>query len=702
MNEKSATPGQIWLSVMGQWRSRSHRQVSPSFPYIDSRPMNATLSGDTPRRRPRPMSVDVIAATVALEAALPANLLADLGRGRCMTIVITVPSPGWCEPIKEAFFGLLDKATPNAASVWKDTAKFVRDGSERSHRANVGDDEVVSAIAGGRSILGVAPDPARQLPRRLSTAPDHHVIVRPLSAKQLQGVIADVTGRKGRRPPADELIAGLDPADIAIAIRRGSKLADCEDRLRKLAAARVVQIDDSVPHLENLSGCDEAREWGLNLAKDIALYREGSIKWNEVPAVGAIMVGPPGVGKTQVAKSLAKTLGIPLVSTSYAAWQSHREGHLGDLLAEMKRSAMEALALTPSVWFIDEIDSMANRNDADLRYREWHVTVCNGLLALCERAARPGVVLLGAANDISRMDAALMRPGRFGDRILEIPLPDETALAGIMRHHLAGDLAATDLMPFAQCALGATGANVAEWVRSARRAARNERRAITSADLMLQIAPADDRSVDDIRRAAIHEAGHCVALALTGQKVDFVSIRKTAAMGGQTTAPQLGTDFPTREDFERTISVLLAGRAAEEVLIGAPSASASGGPHSDLARATDLVVGMHAAFGLGKAPVVHVHFRRASDMLRADAGLRRAVDENMSKIYRRTLQVISENRRAVTLVAERLIAVRHLDWNEIQRTLKSAAPPATPSTDVIPAPTTDEDKPITEPRRSDS
>lgn len=673
MKKKSGSLIQVSLPPMTRWR-------------LHGVPMNALAMprpGKFARVRRKTTSADIVAASVALKAALPAGLIEIFGKGECTTLVIQVPTAGWCGPVRKAFHRLLDEATSGRPS--KEICNLTRDGSERGLRPNSGEDEILLAINERRGVVGISPDPKRLLPRALAAAPDIHVIVRPLTGAQMREVIGAVTGRKGRRPPTDVAVAGLDPTDISIAVRPGSTPSDCEARMRKLAAARVVQIGDDIPLLQNLSGCDDARDWGLGLAKDIALYKQGRIAWSEVAEVGAVLVGDPGVGKTQLAKSLARTLEIPLIMTSYAAWQSHREGHLGDLLSEMRRSMNEARSLAPSIWFVDEIDSMPNRDGEDLRYREWYVACVNGLIEISERAARPGVIILGATNSINRgMDAALMRPGRFGDRIIEISLPDEAALAGIMRHHLAGDLTFVDLAPFAQSALGASGARVAEWVRGARRAARNEGRAITSADLMTQIAPADDRSAEDIRRAAIHEAGHCVALFLTGQRVDFVSIRKSGDMGGQTTAPQLGTDFPTREDFERNITVLLAGRAAEEVLIGAPSASSAGGPHSDLARATDLVVGMHAAWGMGRAPVVHVHFRRASDMLRADAGLRRAVDENMAKIYQRTLQVISENSRAVTLVADRLIAVRHLGWADIQRLLKSPAASPVQAASIVP------------------
>jgi hypothetical protein len=88
-------------------------------------------------------------------------------------------------------------------------------------------------------------------------------VVRPLNGLQVQEVIAGVTGRKARKSLPDEAVAGLDPIDLAVAIRPGSNVTDCEARLRKLTAARVVRIGDDVPRLEDLSGCDDAREYRL-------------------------------------------------------------------------------------------------------------------------------------------------------------------------------------------------------------------------------------------------------------------------------------------------------------------------------------------------------------------------------------------------------------------------------------------------------
>jgi hypothetical protein len=243
---------------------------------------------------------------------------------------------------------------------------------------------------------------------------------------------------------------------------------------------------------------------------------------------------------------------------------------------------------------------------------------------------------------------------------------------GIFRHHLGGDLANADLLRFARTALGATGADVAAWTRSARRLARNDSRVMCPDDLMKQIVPDDERSAGDIRRAAYHEAGHCVAMiVLTRQKVDYVSIVSRGSSGGRTAVAPLGTDFPTREDLEKNVTIALCGRAAEEVLVGTPSVACSLSSQSDLARATNFIVAMHATWGLGKVLIVHAPFGQASALLHKDADLRRTVNEHMASIYQCALKLISNNTHAIRLIAEQLIIARHLDWSEIERTIKS-------------------------------
>jgi cell division protease FtsH len=165
------------------------------------------------------------------------------------------------------------------------------------------------------------------------------------------------------------------------------------------------------------------------------------------------------------AQALARSCGVPLIVGSYAQWQTSGGGHLGDLLRAMAASFDAARKAAPSILFIDEIDSFYARQHGDTRNRDWWANVVGGLLQLLDGVEkRDGVVVVGATNHPELVDPAIIRGGRL-DRTLEIGLPDQAALAGILRVHLRDDLAHTDLMLVAMQATGATGADAERWVR---------------------------------------------------------------------------------------------------------------------------------------------------------------------------------------------------------------------------------------------
>jgi len=167
-------------------------------------PMDAVsepLPRKTSRNRPRkPMNVDVVAATVALRAALPAGLLDTFGHGPATTLVVQVPAASWCVPIKEAFFDLISKVRDLGGPAGQNIWKFVWEGNQRSERPTAGNDDVAKALGISNSIIGISPNPKRILPRTLTAAPDFYVVVPPLNGEQVREVITIVTGRKVHRP----------------------------------------------------------------------------------------------------------------------------------------------------------------------------------------------------------------------------------------------------------------------------------------------------------------------------------------------------------------------------------------------------------------------------------------------------------------------------------------------------------------------
>jgi len=244
--------------------------------------------------------------------------------------------------------------------------------------------------------------------------------------------------------------------------------------------------------------------------------------------------------------------------------------------------------------------------------------------------------------------------------VIHIGLPDDKDLAGILRQHLGSDLEGEDLRDAATLALGATGAHVVAWVRAARRAARTKRRPMQLSDLLGAIAPADDRPADLTERIAIHEAGHATAAHVNGLgAVLSVSIVIQGNAGGATVVDFDG-HTPTRAMIEKAVVQMLAGRAAEEVLLGEPSTGAGGSASSDLARATQTLGMMHLSSGLGEQMSFRADAAGVPGILAINERAARAVGADLQRLYARPLELIRENALLVRAVADELIKRRHL------------------------------------------
>jgi Cdc6-like AAA superfamily ATPase len=202
------------------------------------------------------------------------------------------------------------------------------------------------------------------------------------------------------------------------------------------AAPTGTDTDRFIPRVETLSGYGEARAWALELKEDLALWRAGTLRWEDMSAK-LLLSGPPGTGKTTFARALCNTLQVPLIATSVATWME--PGYLGDVLIRMNATFAEAEAANPAILFVDEIDGINMRGSSGEWTTYWDQIV-NRLLELLDGVTRSdGVVVIGATNNPDRIDKALLRSGRL-ERHIVIPKPDTEALIGILRHHLKADL----------------------------------------------------------------------------------------------------------------------------------------------------------------------------------------------------------------------------------------------------------------------
>jgi ATP-dependent Zn protease len=232
----------------------------------------------------------------------------------------------------------------------------------------------------------------------------------------------------------------------------------------------------------------------------------------------------------------------------------------------------------------------------------------------------------------------------------------------VLRWRLGGALstvADADLLAALRLAgPAATPAQAADWARDMLQAAREARREATLDDLLRVIAPPDDRTPADRRVAAVHEAGHCVAYREAGMPIASASIIPRGASGGETRASGGRPMFPTRADLDAGVMILLAGRAAEEAILGA----ASTGAVADIAVATRALAEGHAAHGLG---ATLLHRSDAAGSLAYDRDLRDIVEADLSRLYAQSLALMRRRRAHVEQIAEALLTRRFLTGEDV-------------------------------------
>ncbi len=615
-----------------------------------------------PRRAGRMDAADTL-AWHCLSASLTAAQRRRLRRPGSLALVVEAPGPDWAEPLREAL---------SAFAPW--TAVMARGALARADKRDDGAGALAQALARGGRVAGVAPDPARLLPPILTAAADLTVRVRVTDAAIAETILR-ATGRRPRGLPAG-LGDALGFLDIAAAIRSGDSAAQAVARLAAAVRARDVGDPDLVdaPDFATLAGFGPAKAWGEALIADLADWRAGAIPFAAISS-RAVLASAPGLGKTTFVRSLARAAALPLIATSVSSWFADSTGYLDGVVKQIDAVFLAARA-RPSLIFIDECDAIPNRATLDNRHREFWTTVINHLLMRLDSAvsgASAQAAVIGATNHVERLDQALVRPGRL-DCVLHIGLPDAAARAGILRSLLGSDLAGADMMPAARLALGMTGADLAGCVKQARRAARVAGRRLTCADLAAAIAPPDARGPATRRRIAVHEAGHAVARLALGMAVESVSLVARGAMAGATVAGDALSAAPTRDEVEAYVVTLLAGRAAEETLLGGGSLGAGGGADSDLGRATGLLAALHASFGLGAGLLWRADPDAAAAQLDADPGLRARVEADLERLHGRATQIARTHTAAIDAVARRLAARRVLTGAEVAALAREPPP----------------------------
>jgi ATP-dependent Zn protease len=617
---------------------------------------------------------DLAAATVLVARAIEAvdDLTRELRRGRPVMAIATHSAEVVSlvnEVMETCSFGNEAKVMDErsfGSNTNRPVLLMARDGTGNDHKTERGNDTIAKALHAGAPIVGIAPDPRRHLPRDLLRAAEHHLSLGQLDASAIVLVIEAVTGTAPKNAIDDELVRAVDISDLALSIRSDRGADQCVERLQQIVSTKG-EFEHRGPRLEELAGYGEAREWGLNLIADLKEYRAGRLDWESLEK-GLLLVGPPGVGKTQFAKAMAKSANIPLIATSVADWNA--ASYLSGTLAAIKTCFARARQLAPSILFIDELDGISDRATLPAEYREYWTQIVNLLLELLAGVDdRPGVIVLGATNHADRIDAAVRRSGRL-DRTIEIALPDADDLARIFRYHLGPDaLADVDLTPAALAAVGRSGADVEAWVRRGKSSARRDRRAVTFDDIMREIRSGRSGLPDNLRRiCAIHEAGHLVVgVALAVFEAQALTILDH---GGATRVELSQENGQSEQGLENFIAALLGGRAAELVILGPSNATVGAGigETSDFARATRAAVDLELRFGFGALGVAQFS-DRATEMLLHDPAVVGLVKQRLDRCLERARALIALNRRTVEAVADRLAETGYLDRAGIETML---------------------------------
>ena len=357
----------------------------------------------------------------------------------------------------------------------------------------------------------------------------------------------------------------------------------------------------------DVAGEDEAKE---NL-QEIVNYLHDPKKYEEIGASmpkGILLVGPPGTGKTMLAKAVAGESNVPFFSISGSEFVEMFVGMGASKVRDLFKQAKEK---APCIVFIDEIDAIGQkRNSGQFGGNDEREQTLNQLLTEMDGfEGNTGVIILAATNRPDILDPALLRPGRF-DRQIQVNRPDVKGREEILKVHAKNKRLdeSVNLHTIARSTAGFTGADLSNLLNEAAiLAARNNRPAFTMEDVdeaMMKIlaGPAKKSHVAsrrDLKTTAIHEAGHAVAMYRlpTHDPVRHITIvPRGRSLGATWSLPKDDSSNMTRNEMYEQIVALLGGRAAEELFLGDISVGAS----NDIERASKLAKDMVARYGMSE------------------------------------------------------------------------------------------------------
>ena len=436
----------------------------------------------------------------------------------------------------------------------------------------------------------------------------------------------------------------------------------------------------------DVAGEDEAKE----SLSEIVDYLHNPEKYREIGAAmpkGILLVGPPGTGKTMLAKAVAGESNVPFFSMSGSEFVEMFVGMGASKVRDLFRQAKEK---APCIVFIDEIDAIGQKRDGRVGGNDEREQTLNQLLTEMDGfEENTGVIILAATNRPDSLDPALTRPGRF-DRRVPVELPDLQGREAILKVHakkikLADDV---DFGKIARMASGASGAELANIINEAAlRAVRDGRRFVTQSDLeeSIEVVVAGYQKKNAIltdsekRVVAYHEVGHAMVAAKQTnsapvQKITIVP--RTSGALGYTMQVEEGNHYlVSREELENKIATLTGGRAAEELVFDSKSTGASNDIEqaTKLARAMITRYGMSDDFDMVALETVNNQYLGGDASLACSAETQTRIDREVVALVRRqhekALAILRENRAKLDEIASYLYEKETITGEEFMRIL---------------------------------
>ena len=453
--------------------------------------------------------------------------------------------------------------------------------------------------------------------------------------------------------------------------------------------ARVyVQSSDGI-RFSDVAGEDEAKE---NLA-EIVDYLHNPKKYTDVGASmpkGVLLVGPPGTGKTMLAKAVAGEAGVPFFSMSGSEFVEMFVGMGASKVRDLFKQAKEK---APCIVFIDEIDAIGQKRNAGsgMGGNDEREQTLNQLLTEMDGfESNNGVIILAATNRPESLDPALTRPGRF-DRRVPVELPDLAGREAILKVHARkiktdGDV---DFHTIARMAAGTSGAELANIINEAAlRAVRAGRTVVTQADLeeSIEVVIAGYQKKNAIlsdqekRVVAYHEIDHALVAALQTssapvQKITIIP-RTSGALGYTMQVETADKNLLTKEELENKIATLTGGRAAEEVVFGQITTGASNDIEqaTKLARAMITRYGMNDDFDMVAFETVNNQYLGGDTSLACSAETQQAIDRKVVALVKaqhaKARQLLEEHRAALDRLAQYLYEKETITGEEFMQLLR--------------------------------